>query len=243
MFTRALFGGLLVGCLIYPSWADMPLAGQFESGLAGKSDTVLHRLPERPDLDATEQPGDVRFADLSALTPVPDSEAAEAAEAAESGVRQAQFKVGEGLFKVVPFGAFWGDMIYQTERTNVGAYTLWVPSAEDQGEDAFYIDVRRSRFGTHVYGPGILGVEESHALLEIDFHGEFTTENRGSVLLRHAYWEIKDEEFRFLFGQYWDVISPLWTNTLDYAVSWNAGNIGFRRRRSDTSGTTIPGKT
>jgi hypothetical protein len=54
-------------------------------------------------------------------------------------------------------------------------------------------------------------------------------ENRPTVLLRHAYWEVKNERFRFLLGQYWDVISPLQPSMLLYSVGWNAGNIGYRR--------------
>jgi hypothetical protein len=56
-----------------------------------------------------------------------------------------------------------------------------------------------------------------------------TTENRPTILLRHAYWEVKNEEFRLLFGQTWDVISPLNPGTLMYSVLWDAGNIGYRR--------------
>ena len=44
----------------------------------------------------------------------------------------------------------------------------------------------------------------------IDFQNSvLTTENKATVLLRHAYAEVKDDDFRFLVGQTWDVISPL----------------------------------
>ena len=49
------------------------------------------------------------------------------------------------------------------------------------------------------------------------------------MLLRHAYWEVKDDEFRLLAGQTWDVVSPLYPNTIMYTVYWGAGNIGYRR--------------
>ena len=47
-----------------------------------------------------------------------------------------------------PYGAFWADMVYASRRTNTSAFTLWVFSAQDQGESTFVIDARRSRFGT-----------------------------------------------------------------------------------------------
>ena len=42
------------------------------------------------------------------------------------------------------YGAFWGDVVYATRRTNPGAFTLWVFSDEDQGEPAFTTDIRRT---------------------------------------------------------------------------------------------------
>ena len=153
---------------------------------------------------------------------IPDSYAAGASNTA--GWKQ-------GGFRIVPYGSFWADMIYATERTNPGAFTFFVPSEELQGEDAFTIDVRRSRFGFNATGPEIPldGGLQSGGKLEIDFHGDFVLENRAEVLLRHVYWEAKNERQRFLVGQTWDVISPLMPRTLSYSVGWLGGNIGFRR--------------
>ena len=41
--------------------------------------------------------------------------------------------------------------------------------------------------------------------------------------------EVKDDDFRFLVGQTWDVISPLYPGMLMYSVGWDGGNIGYRR--------------
>ena len=138
----------------------------------------------------------------------------------------------KGDFRVVPYGAFWADMIYNTERTNPGPYTLYVLSAEEQGENEFIIDARRSRMGLDVLGPTIplFCYASSGGRLEIDFFGEGTINpNRAGVLLRHAYWEVKNEDYRLLVGQTWDVVSPLYPGTLSYSVGWNGGNIGYRR--------------
>lgn len=134
-------------------------------------------------------------------------------------------------FRLVPYGALWGDVVYATERTNTGPFTLFVFSAEQQGEEMFQLDVRRTRLGFDLVGDevDVAGGAQSGGRVEIDFHGDFITENRASVLLRHAYWEFKNDEFKLLFGQSWDVISPLMPGMLNYAVGWNAGNIGFRR--------------
>jgi hypothetical protein len=138
----------------------------------------------------------------------------------------------KGDFRIVPYGYLWADMFYETERVYPTGYTLWVLSAENNGEDAFVVDARRTRLGFDVEGPMIpfLNCAKSGGRVEIDFFGNFaTTENRPGVLLRHAYWEAKTDYFAVLVGQTWDVISPLYPGVFNYSVGWDAGNIGYRR--------------
>ncbi len=137
----------------------------------------------------------------------------------------------KGDFRIVPYGYLWASMIYESDRTFPGAYTLFVPSRDKEGEDAFIIDARRTRIGMNVEGPRVplFNCAKTGGKVEIDFHGSFIVENKPGVLLRHAYWEAKDERFRLLVGQTWDVIAPLYPNTLMYSVGWGAGNIGYRR--------------
>ncbi|OHB80322.1 MAG: hypothetical protein A2W31_05440 [Planctomycetes bacterium RBG_16_64_10] len=137
----------------------------------------------------------------------------------------------KGDFRIIPYGALWADMVYQTSRTEPGAYTFFVPQESVEGEDAFITDARRTRLGFDLTGPRIplLHNAQSQGQLEIDFEGNFITENKPGVQLRHAYWEAKDDDFRVLIGQTSDVISPLLPNTVNYSVGWMAGNIGFRR--------------
>ncbi len=137
----------------------------------------------------------------------------------------------KGDYKIVPYGSLRGSAAYETERTFPGAYTLFVPSADDEGEDAFIVDTRRTRIGLNVTGPRVplLHGARTGGKLEIDFHGAFVVENKPGVLLRHAYGEVKDDDFRLLAGQTWDVISPLYPHVLNYSVGWGGGNIGYRR--------------
>ena len=147
----------------------------------------------------------------------------------QAEIRKLTWKKGD--FTLTPYGAFWADMSYASERTNPGTYTLWVDSPEIHGENTFAVDARRSRFGLDLEGPQIplFNFAKSFAKVEIDFQGVFVTENKPGVRLRHAYWETKNDDFRFLVGQTRDVISPLWTSTLNYGVGFCGGNIGYRR--------------
>ena len=66
--------------------------------------------------------------------------------------------------------------------------------------------------------------------VEVDFQNSvLSTENKPTIMLRHAYLEAKDDDFRLLVGQTWDVISPLNPDMLLYSVGWDGGNIGYRR--------------
>ena len=161
-----------------------------------------------------------------------------------------KFSWKKGDFTIVPYGLLWGNMVYATERTSPGSYTLFVQSASTQPEGEFSIDARNTRLGFDVAGPQIpcFNCALSGGKVEIDFQNSvLSTENKGTLLLRHAYAEVKNEEFRLLVGQTWDVISPLLPGMLMYSVGWDGGNIGYRRAQfrgqrflafSDTSWVT-----
>jgi len=143
-----------------------------------------------------------------------------------------KFAWTKGDFKIVPYGSLWFNSVYETQRTLDGDYTLFVYSPSVRDYDAFHVNARATRLGIDVSGPNIplLYDAPSGGKVEIDFFGAFpTSENRASVLLRHAYWEVKNEEFRLLAGQTWDLMSPLLPGTLMYTVGWDAGNLGYRR--------------
>lgn len=148
----------------------------------------------------------------------------------QSEVRKLMWSKGD--YRVVPYGILWGNSVYSTQRTNVGTTTFFVESPTKQNDDEFIADGRNTRLGLDVLGPRVplLGCAQSGGKVEIDFQGNFTgTENKGGLLLRHAYAEVKNDDFRLLAGQTWDVISPLNPGTLMYSVGWDAGNIGYRR--------------
>ena len=61
---------------------------------------------------------------------------------------------------LAPYGAIQADMIYASQRTNPGPFTLFVFSPETQGEDAFSLDMRRTRLGIDLAGPSIRDVRD-----------------------------------------------------------------------------------
>lgn len=149
----------------------------------------------------------------------------------EIDARASQFAWQKNGFTIIPYGALWGSALYHTRRTFPEPYTLYVLPLNEEGEDDFIIDTRRTRLGIDVVGPSIAAWHNAATggKVEIDFHGAFVVENKPGVLLRHAYGEIKNDEYRLLAGQTSDVISPLIPGALNYSVLWAQGNIGYRR--------------
>lgn len=146
----------------------------------------------------------------------------------------------KGDYSIVPYGALWGSAYYASGRCVPGPFILYAASATTEGEDDFVIDTRRTRIGLDITGPKVscFSCAESAARLEVDFQAAlgtaeglrvFAPENQTGIQIRHAYAELKNDEFRLLAGQTWDLISPLNPGMLTYAVGWGGGNIGFRR--------------
>jgi hypothetical protein len=169
----------------------------------------------------------------SALVPtVPDGSQTDAFSLDELRGEMKKYSWRKGDFTITPYGYLWGNSVYATQRTSPGSYTLFVTSPTIDHESEFITDARNTRLGFDVLGPEVpfFNCAKGGGKVEVDFQNSvLSTENKATIMLRHAYAEIKNDEFRILAGQTWDVISPLNPNMLLYSVGWDAGNIGYRR--------------
>lgn len=138
----------------------------------------------------------------------------------------------KGDIKVVPYGTIWGNAAYDTQRSRIGDYCLWIESQSTHpDEDAFSVDAKSTRIGIDITGPGLACFDNAPITgkVEVDFQGPFVTRNKPGLLLRHAYVETKNDEYRILIGQTWDVMSPLYIPTLNYTAGSAVGNLAYRR--------------
>ena len=124
------------------------------------------------------------------------------------------------------------DASYDTHEMNSGNFALFVlPEGQRTNDDEFNITARQTRLGLRIKGPDVDGMKTS-GVVEGDFYGAGgASENRSTFRMRHAFLQLDWPEQRFsvLAGQTWDVISPLYPNTLNFTINWDAGNIGHRR--------------
>jgi len=234
---------MLAGDPMYPN----QVAGQVDNnGSVSPFDRPTEPMPVAPPTVAQSPVAPTMpFADFAAAvaagdtatvaysTPAPPDDKQYSLDEVRTEIRKLAWTKGD--FKITPYGFLWANTVYSTERTNPGSYTLWSMSANPQRENEFVVDGRNTRLGVDILGPKIplLDSAQSGGKVEIDFQGGFPgvtiQENKGTLLLRHAYLEVKDEDARLLAGQTWDVISPLNPGMLMYSVGWDGGNIGYRR--------------
>ncbi len=120
------------------------------------------------------------------------------------------------------------DAAWDSSGVSPGDYVLFTDLGRE-GDDEFNITAKQTRLGARITGPDT-GNMKASGVIEFDFYGSAGAENKANVLLRHAYMVLDwpDDKFSILAGQASDVISPLYPNTLNYTVLWDAGNIGYR---------------
>ena len=131
---------------------------------------------------------------------------------------------------------------------------FWVLSADDprtQNKDGdFTIHPRLTRLGLDTEAPLIkaLGNARLTGKLEIDFFNfapgatTATSNSRQFLRIRHAYGQLERDRLKFLFGQTWDLISPLYPAANYDVVMWNAGNLGDRRPQFRATWEPVVGK-
>ena len=133
-------------------------------------------------------------------------------------------------FKFKPYGYIKLDAAYDDSRTNYGNFVLYIPNeSQHKNDNEYNMTAKQTRLGLDIMAPDTYDWQ-AWGRMEIDFYGDGANqENKPTVLLRHAFVELKKGNFSLLAGQTSDLIAPLYMDTLNYTVGWSVGNIGYRR--------------
>ncbi len=145
-----------------------------------------------------------------------------------------KFSWKKGNFSITPYGYINVSTVWESQRTVNGDYCVYALSPElvpQSDRSAFYIDPRSTRLGIKIDGPGLQcwNGSKSRAVVEIDFQGSYLVRNRSGFLFRKAFVELGDKNTKFLFGQDWEIFSPLYPNIFNYPAGSGCGNLGYRR--------------
>ncbi|MBR0190613.1 MAG: hypothetical protein IJQ31_00930 [Thermoguttaceae bacterium] len=132
-------------------------------------------------------------------------------------------------FTLTPYVWVWVTGTYETNRMFAGDFPLWVRNGEK--DKAAYIDAKPTRLGFNLACPEMACMPGTKitAVFETDFENTYTSENKPDMELRKAYIQLQNECSMFLFGQTWELISPLYPPTLNWGYGSSAGNFAFRR--------------
>ncbi len=134
-----------------------------------------------------------------------------------------------GPMKITPYGKIWASMLVTTSRMASGDFIGNVLPNDSYGQTSFNVQARTSRLGLNVEGPDLCnGSIKSSGIVEVDFVNQTSSENKGALQLREAYWQLYNENFKLLLGQTKDVILPLYSNMFDYNALYAMGNPGYR---------------
>ena len=140
---------------------------------------------------------------------------------------------GGGKLKL--YGYARADLIYADSQLSNTVVPFFAVSEDstNNNDGQFDVNVRLTRLGLDFSDEHSewLNCAELSAKVEIDFETlvNLTSESRAVPRIRHAYGEMRWDEFSILAGQTWDVISPLLPTINDDSLMWNAGNLGDRR--------------
>ncbi|MDR0336979.1 MAG: hypothetical protein LBI18_07805 [Planctomycetaceae bacterium] len=137
----------------------------------------------------------------------------------------------KGRFTITPYGYINLSASYETKRTTTGDYAVFANSPDLDNDSGFNVDPKSTRMGLKIESSGVPGWHgsKSEGVIEFDFQGAFQSRNRGNLLLRKAYVAVSDGQTKFLAGQDWEIISPLYPKTLNYTAGACVGNVGYRR--------------
>ena len=129
------------------------------------------------------------------------------------------------------------DGIWDSSATNnsQAPQFLQSPSSANiarNGNSVLNINPRLTRLGFNFAAPSdtLKGTNVTGKLeLDWDNGSGVTVESRPLPRIRHAYLQLQRGTNSFLFGQTWDIISPLFPSPNDDTLMWNVGNLGDRR--------------
>jgi len=126
--------------------------------------------------------------------------------------------------KLQLYGFFKLDAAYQDGGMN----GLTFPRYAVAGDGNLYLSVTHTRFGFKYAGTPLSNGMNVAAVLEWDVF-DTTSPNQMKLRFRQGYFSLAKKGHSLLFGQAWDLFSPLGPTTLmTNGYLWQTGNLGFR---------------
>jgi len=85
------------------------------------------------------------------------------------------------------YGFVKADASYDDSRTTSGNFVLYTDSeATNEDDDEFNLTANQTRLGFNISGPSS-GAMQTTGKIEFDFYGNYASENKAKLQIRHAY--------------------------------------------------------
>lgn len=237
--------GILLGTVPVAAEPAAPAAGQEQAAPApGSAADVqalkeeIERLRQQEEENRRQQEEQIRALEqkLEDLQKTPPAPAAPAAAAPKPVTTRSGFHAHLYGFARV-------DMDVNSRPMFAGPQLpFWVlspadPRAAGRTNGEYTLHSRLTRLGVDTDGERIrrLGNAKFSGKIEVDFFNVLpdknsaTSNSRAFLRMRHAYGQLTWPHSYLLFGQTWDLISPLYPAANFDVLMWNAGNLGDRR--------------
>jgi hypothetical protein len=125
-------------------------------------------------------------------------------------------------WSVRPYGYFKADVIWDDSDHTGGDLCCQARPETDtnRSDDQIAFTAAQTRLGAIVTAPNI-GDLRVRGVVETDFWG-------GDLRVRKAFVDVTGADWMFQAGQDWEILSPLFPDTLNFAYGATCGNPGFR---------------
>lgn len=131
----------------------------------------------------------------------------------------------KGPCRIVPYGWLEGQMMAASDDVTGHTTVVYVNEGSTLGRlPELNIHGQTSALGFNFYGPDI-GSFHSGGRIYMNFAGEQPLINEITPFLINAYGELRNEECRILFGQYYALVSPLDPTMINFGLNMYGGNI------------------
>lgn len=122
----------------------------------------------------------------------------------------------------------YGFLKFDASYQDGGMNSRTAPRFARDGDESTDFTAMHSRFGLRWSGPTLAGGLAVGAVVEIDLFD--SSRNQMDLRTRLAAFTLTKGKSSWLFGQHWDVFSPIGPTTLmTNGYFWQTGNLGFRR--------------
>ena len=139
-----------------------------------------------------------------------------------------QLSWNKGQWRIIPFGFLTGEAIGVSSNTVSRPMILYLASDSAGDNEQFTVHGQTTALGFNFGGPRV-GSFQLGGMILFNFLGDRPALNQATPFFLRGYGELRNEDWRFTFGQQGDLFNPLDPVTVNFGGHKQAGNGGSFR--------------